>query len=158
VIPLDRKNAVESAAHLMRTTFLFLAAATVLLTGCATTPESGNAALMKRFQQADADGDGRVSRGEFTDFLITESFANYDKGRKGYVTVEEFTAGGGTPQTFRRIDRDGNGRVTLADAKASKVVRDQFVQPFDAADTGGTGYVTFEEFVAYRAAAAPYVR
>lgn len=132
--------------------------AAALLSGCATQPQSGNAALMKRFKQADASGDGKVSRDEFVDFMITESFVNYDKGNKGYVTLGEFTAGGGTPATYRRIDRDGNGRVTLADAKASRIVRNQFVKPFDAADTSGTGYVTFDEFVAYRAAAAPYVR
>jgi hypothetical protein len=142
----------------MKSPFLLLAAAAALLSGCATQPQSGNAALMKRFQQADADGNGQVSRDEFIDFMVTEAFANYDKGKKGYVTLEEFTTGGGTPQTFRQIDRDGNGRVTLADAKASKVVRNQFVKPFDAADTSGTGYVSFDEFVAYRAAAAPYVR
>ena len=142
----------------MKSPFLLLAAAAALLSGCATQPQSGNAALMKRFQQADADGNGQVSRNELIDFMVTEAFANYDKGNKGYVTLEEFTTGGGTPQTFRQIDRDGNGRVTLADAKASKVVRNQFVQPFDAADTSGTGYVSFDEFVAYRAAAAPYVR
>jgi len=142
----------------MKSPFLLLAAAAALLSGCATQPQSGNAALMKRFQQADADGNGQVSRDEFIDFMVTEAFANYDKGKKGYVTLEEFTTGGGTPQTFRQIDRDSNGRVTLADAKASKVVRNQFVKPFDAADTSGTGYVSFDEFVAYRAAAAPYVR
>jgi hypothetical protein len=144
----------------MKPTFFIpaLAAVAVSLAGCATQPRSGNAALMQRFQQADANGNGQVSRNEFIDLMITEAFANYDKGQKGYVTLEEFTAGGGTPQTFRQIDRDGNGRVTLADAKASKVVRNQFVKPFDAADTSGTGYVSFDEFVAYRAAAAPYVR
>lgn len=142
----------------MKPSFVLLAAAAALLAGCVTQPQSGNAALMKRFQQADASGDGKVSRDEFTDFMITEAFANYDKGNKGYVTLEEFVAGGGTPATYGKIDRSGTGRVTLADAKASRIVRDQFVKPFDAADTSGTGFVTYDEFVAYRAAAAPYVR
>lgn len=142
----------------MKSPFLLLAVATLVLSGCATQPQSGNAALMNRFKQADASGDGKVSRDEFIDFMVTEAFANYDKGNKGYVTIEEFTAGGGTAATYRKIDRDGNGRVTLADAKASKIVRDQFVKPFDAADTSGTGYVTYDEFIAYRTAAAPYVR
>ena len=142
----------------MKSSLILLAAAAVALSACVTQPKSGNAALMNRFKQADASGDGKVSRDEFIDFMITESFANYDKGNKGYVTLQEFTAGGGTPATYRQIDRDGNGRVTLADAKASKVVRNQFVKPFDAADTSNSGYVTFDEFVAYRAAAAPYVR
>lgn len=142
----------------MKSSFLLLAAAALVVAGCATQPRSGSAALMDRFKQADASGDGKVSRDEFVDFMVTESFANYDKGKKGYVTLEEFTAGGGTPATYRKIDRDGNGRVTLADAKASRIVREQFVAPFDAADTSGCGNVTFDEFVAYRAAAAPYVR
>jgi Ca2+-binding EF-hand superfamily protein len=142
----------------MKSPFLLLATAALVLAGCATQPQSGNAALMNRFKQADASGDGKVSRDEFVDLMVGESFANYDKGGKGYVTLEEFTAGGGTPATYRQIDRDGNGRVTLADAKASPIVRKQFVGPFDAADTSGSGSVTFEEFTAYRAAAAPYVR
>lgn len=142
----------------MKSSFLLLAATALILAGCATQPQSGNAALMNRFKQADASGDGKVSRDEFVDFMVTESFANYDKGNKGYVTLEEFTAGGGRPATYRQIDRDGNGRITLADAKASRIVRNQFVGPFDAADASGSGYVTFDEFVAYRAAAAPYVR
>ena len=142
----------------MKSPFLLLATAAFVLAGCATQPQSGNAALMNRFKQADASADGKVSRDEFVDFMVTESFANYDKGNKGYVTLEEFVAGGGTPATYRKIDRDGNGRVNLADAKASTIVRNQFVGPFDAADTSGSGYVTFDEFVAYRAAAAPYVR
>lgn len=142
----------------MKSSLLFLAAVALVLAGCATQPQSGNAALMNRFKQADASADGKVSRDEFIDFMITESFADYDKGNKGYVTLEEFTAGGGTAATYAKIDRDGNGRVTLADAKASRIVREQFATPFDSADTSGSGYVTFDEFVAYRAAAAPYVR
>ena len=142
----------------MKSSFLLLAAAALVVAGCATQPQSGNAALMNRFKQVDASGDGKVSRDEFVDFLVTESFANYDKGKKGYMTLEDFTAGGGTPATYRKIDRDGNGRVTLADAKASKIVREQFAIPFDSADTSRSGYVTFDEFIAYRAAAAPYVR
>jgi hypothetical protein len=31
-------------------------------------------------------------------------------------------------------------------------------KPFDQADTSKSGYLTLEEFVAYRKAAAPYVR
>jgi Ca2+-binding EF-hand superfamily protein len=121
------------------------------LGGCAQREgASGDQALLKRFQQADASGDGKVSRDEFTDFLITESFESYDKNGKGYVTLEEFVAGGGTEATYRKIDRSGQGRVTLADAKASPIVRNQMVQPFDEADKVRSGYLTFEEFVAFR--------
>ena len=135
------------------------AIASLNLAGCASA-QSGNAALMKRFKQADRSGDGKVSRDEFTDFMITEAFGVYDRDGKGYVTMEEFVAGGGTPSTYRKIDRTGKGKVTLADAKASKVVRNWFAQPFDEADadTGGNGFISFDEFVAFRKKATDYVR
>lgn len=121
------------------------------LGGCAHRDgAAGDEALLKRFKQADVSGDGKVSRDEFTDFLITESFELYDKNGNGYVTLEEYVAGGGTEETFRKIDRSGHGKVTLADAKASPIVRNQMVKPFDEADTERTGYVTFGEFVAFR--------
>ncbi len=113
---------------------------------------------MQRFKQADADGDGRLSRTEFSDALITDAYPLYDKTGKGYFTLQEFVAGGGTAATFRDLDRSGSGRVTLADVKANRRARDQFSQPFDGADTSRCGYVTYDEFMAYRAAAAPYVR
>jgi Ca2+-binding EF-hand superfamily protein len=113
---------------------------------------------MKRFQQADTSGDGKVSRDEFVDLMITEAFGMYDRQGKGYVTLEEYVAGGGTPAGYRKIDRRGSGKVTLADAKASKLVRDQMAMPFDQADTDGSGYVTFQEFISYRKKAAEFTR
>ena len=141
----------------MKTSLLLLAAATAFLSGCATQSPSGNAALMKRFQQADANGNQQVSRKEFTDFLIAEAFANYDKNKDGFVTLDEWTAGGGRRETFLAMG-GGNGKLTLAQVQASKLAQNQMAIPFDAADTKKTGYLTFDEFVAYRAAAAPYVR
>lgn len=139
----------------MRKNLLFVpvlaAVALAGLGGCAhRDAATGDAALLKRFKQADVSGDGKVSRDEFTDFLIEESFQLYDKNGNGYVTLAEYVRGGGTEETFRKIDRRGQGKVTLADAKASPIVRNQMVKPFDEADTGRKGYVTFEEFVAFR--------
>jgi len=141
----------------MKALSILLATAAALLSGCATTPQSGNAALMNRFKQADANGNQQLSRKEFTDFLIAEAFANYDKNKDGFVTLSEWTAGGGTPATFIAMG-GGSGRVTLAQVQASKVAQDQMAIPFDSADTAKTGYLTFDEFVAYRKSAAPYVR
>lgn len=136
-------------------------AAAFLFTGCSCLcPADGNAALMKRFKQADKNSDGKVSRDEFADFMIEEAFVGYDKKGDGYVTLAEFVEGGGTAKTFRKIDRAGTGKVTLADAKASKVVRDWMSVPFDEADAelGGKGYISFKEFVAFRKKAQDYVR
>jgi len=141
----------------MKSPFLLLAAATVILSGCVTTPKSGNAAVMNLFKQADADGNSQVSRREFTDLLIAEAFANYDKNKDGFVTLAEWTAGGGTRETFL-VMGGRSGRLTLAQVQASKVAQNQMAIPFDQADTSKSGYLTLEEFVAYRKKAAPYVR
>ena len=141
----------------MKSSFLLLAAAAVILSGCVTTPKSGNAAVMNLFQQADADGNSQVSRREFTDLLIAEAFANYDKNKDGFVTLAEWTAGGGTRETFLAMG-GRSGRLTLAQVQASKVAQNQMALPFDQADTSKSGYLTLEEFVAHRKKAAPYVR
>jgi Ca2+-binding EF-hand superfamily protein len=136
-----------------RHALLFLLPATLFLAGCASTPPAGSeAALKKRFNQVDTSGDGKISRDEFTDFMIEEAFVGYDKDGKGYVTLEEYVAGGGTKDAFRKINKSGSGKVTLAEAKSSDLVRRQMAQPFDEADadTGGTGYVSYDEFVAFR--------
>ena len=141
----------------MKALSILLATAAALLSGCATTPQSGNAALMNRFKQADANGNQQLSRKEFTDFLIAEAFANYDKNKDGVVTLAEWTAGGGTRETFLAMG-GSRGGLTLAQVQASKVAQNQMALPFDQADTTKSGYLSLEEFVAYRQKAAPYVR
>lgn len=153
-------------ARLFMKKILFLSvamlAAALFLPACSsTTPSSdGNAALMRRFKQVDKNNDGRVTRDEFVDMMIVDAFARYDKSKDGSVTLEEYTALGGSPKAYRTIDRTRAGKVTLADAKASKLIREQMAQPFDEANaaTGKKGYVTYPEFIAFRATLDGYVR
>jgi Ca2+-binding EF-hand superfamily protein len=138
-----------------------LLAVALFVSGCATGPSgSEEAALKQRFNQVDASKDGKISRTEFTDFMIEEAYKLYDKDGKGYVTLDEYVAGGGTERGFKAINKSGSGKVTLAEAKASELARHQMAQPFDEADadTGGTGYVTYDEFIAFRSKVQDAVR
>lgn len=125
--------------------------------GCATTAKRP-ATVEELFKRADKSGDGRVSRAEFEDFMIESMFANYDKNGDGFVTETEFVADGGTVKTFREINVSGTGKITLEEAKASKLIRSRLALPFKEADVNGNGYVTWEEFKAARAKTRAYVR
>ncbi len=144
----------------MRVSFLLTALCFAVVTsGCSNLsqqPRARNVEVL--FKKADTDGDGRVSREEFAEFMVEDVFTNFDRNRSGYVDEAEFVAAGGTVKNFRTIDRDGNGRIALEEAKASKLVRETMLTPFDEADVDGSGYVTWEEFQAFRKRAAPYIR
>lgn len=128
-----------------------------LLGGCASAGKRP-LTVEELFRQADRSGDGRVSRDEYENFMIEDMFIRFDKNGDGFITEEEFVADGGTVATFRTINASGSGKITLAEAKASKLVRDRLAAPFKEADVNGNGYVTWEEFSVARARARAYVR
>ena len=142
-----------------RSSLLLVALSFAFLTsGCVTPskqPQSRD--LEALFKEADADGDGRVSREEFADFMIEQVFVNYDRNGNGFVTQAEYLDGGGTLEGFRKINRSGSGKITLSEAKASKLIRDRMTLPFDEADVNDNGYVTWDEFQKFRIRAAQYV-
>ncbi len=142
----------------MKTNFLITGLALLLFgTGCATNPKSTvPLSLEERFKAADKNGDGKVSKAEYSGLLVEEAFGFFDTNGNGEVTVEEFVASGGTPEAFRTIDFDGNGVITLAEAKKSQFARDQLSVAFSAADVDKDGYVTLAEAKAYREKAKAY--
>lgn len=127
------------------------------LGGCATAPKRP-ATVEALFKQADKSGDGKVSLAEYEDFMIAEMFAQFDKNGDGGITEAEFVADGGTVKTFRAINVSGSGKITLEEARASKLVRSRLAAPFKEADVNGSGFVTWEEFQAARAKTRAYVR
>ncbi len=130
------------------------------LGGCATTTQkpSGAQRLKAQFARADINSDGKVSRKEFGGLLIEDAFALFDDNKNGVVTLREYVSSGGTAEAFRKLDVDGNGRVTLEEAKASKVAMDAMTVSFYGADLDGDGYVTLEEALKYREQARAYTR
>lgn len=128
--------------------------------GCATRSSVNQQPrdLEALFKKADTDGDGAVSREEFADFMVTEVFSNYDPEGKGFVTLQDFVSRGGSEENFRRINRNGDGRITLDEARASRLVVESMTAPFDEADTDQSGFVTWDEFQSFRQRAQPYVR
>ena len=120
----------------------------MLLTGCAITP-----ALTpeERFNKADKDGNGSVSRKEATDMMISRAFEMYDTNRDGFVTEKEYVASGGSAENFRKVNQSGNGKISLAEAQAHPLVFNIFAVSFSEADTNKDGQVTLAEYQNYLA-------
>lgn len=128
---------------------LLLPVALLVLAGCATGPSRKAPTLDQRFAAADADNNGRVTRDQFIDLMIEDAFKLYDTNGNGHVTEAEYVAGGGRAATFRKINTSGTGKATLAEAKASKLIRNTMAVPFDEADVNKDGSVTLQEYKAY---------
>ena len=141
-------------------TIAFLGVGFLLLTtsGCALRSDpSPEEKLEALFRQADRNGDGRVSRAEFTALMIDQAFTWMDTEHNGFITQEEFLAAGGTAAQFRSLDRGQKGYFTVEDVQANPGARRLMALPFDGADKTGDGYVTWPEFQEYRARAAAYI-
>ena len=121
----------------------------VIFTGCATVPGGRTPTLEQRFAAADTDGDGRVSRGQVVDLMIEDAFKRYDTSHDGLVSEAEYLAGGGSAGVFHKINTGGTGKATLAEAKASKLIRDTMAVPFDEADVNRDGSATLAEYQSY---------
>lgn len=119
---------------------------TLMLVGCATT---STLSPEQRFQRADKDGSGSVSRVESTNLIIADAFAMYDSNGDGFVSEEELVAAGGTSEDFRKVNQSGSGKISLEEAQASPQVFNNYVVSFDEADTNKDGQVTLAEYQSY---------
>jgi Ca2+-binding EF-hand superfamily protein len=133
--------------------FLFLLLPLVLV-GCATQ----NPSLESRFNAADANGDGLLSRREATNVMIAQVFEMYDSNGDGVVEEAEFVAGGGDAAKFRDATEGTTGGLSLAEAQAKPAIIETMAVPFDEADVDGNGTISFQELEAYQALLEATVR
>lgn len=93
------------------------------------------------FQANDKNGDGRIDRAEFQNWVV-EGFYFRDKGHKGYL-VQADLQGTASPEVFKAMNRKGDGKLTMSE------FLNVLFQDFAAADVNQDGALTQEEIAAY---------
>lgn len=96
---------------------------------------------MISFRAHDRNGDGRIDRAEFRDWMV-DSFFILDKGEKGYLDYDD-VKGLMSPKIFKAQDKDRDGKISLQEFLNASI------QDFLAADVGRSGALTMEEFEVY---------
>lgn len=96
-----------------------------------------------RLAQADTNGDGMLSRAEAQALpRLAERFEAIDANRDGQLAREELRAARGHAMRagfIKRLDTDGDGRVSKAEALAGAEER------FNRADANKDGYLSADE-------------
>jgi Ca2+-binding EF-hand superfamily protein len=94
-----------------------------------------------RFQAHDRNGDGRIDRAEFQEWMV-DVFFQRDQGKKGYLTAED-VQGAMTPEVFKALSRRGDGKLELPE------FLNALFQDFAAMDARHEGAISVEEIEAY---------
>ena len=144
----------------MRLIFLMSVVA-LCLSGCVgvaarTVSAARKPDLGKMLQNADENGDGAVTRAEFSD-ARNKMFSRLDRNGDGYFSKDDMRhgllgrrAGGGNrmAQMMALFDKNGDGRIS----------RDEFINgpavSFDRADSNHDGVIDAGELKAFRSAVA----
>jgi Ca2+-binding EF-hand superfamily protein len=95
----------------------------------------------ERFRAHDGNGDGRIDRAEFQEWMV-DVFFQRDQGRKGYLTIDD-VRGSMTPEVFKALNQRGDGKLWLPE------FLNALFQDFQAIDAGRDGSVTMEQIDAY---------
>jgi Ca2+-binding EF-hand superfamily protein len=93
----------------------------------------------------DKDGDGRISREEAAAApRLAERFDQVDANHDGFLTPDELKAAHQAMRQahFARIDTDGDGRISRAEAQANAP---RLAEHFDQVDANHDGFVTKDE-------------
>ena len=128
--------------------FVFLVAsgaiAVAVVLGTVAAQQSGEEAIRKAFVAADANADGAMDVNEFVANTIY-LFKEMDKDRDGYLSVQEWSIdnSGGAVSRFTLVDRDSDGRISVGEAVADKMIQ------FFEADSNHDGVITVDEVLRY---------
>lgn len=123
----------------------FLCGALVVAVALSCLPSSAVAQALtadwrEGFRAHDKNGDGRIDRAEFQEWIV-DGFYFRDKGHKGYLVPEDLQ---GTPlERFKAMNRKGDGKLTLQE------LLNALFQDFAAIDVNHDGAITAQQVEAY---------
>ena len=150
--------------HVLSLTAAALASAAVI---AVAAPEGAggkhHGAMVERLKQADTDGNGLISRDEAKALpRIAKRFDEIDANHDGQLSADELRAfhekmraqhAGERQQRmaehWKKLDTDGDGRVSLAEAQANAP---RLAAHFQQIDANGDGFITPDEMKAAREA------
>jgi Ca2+-binding EF-hand superfamily protein len=95
----------------------------------------------ERFRAHDTNGDGRIDRAEFQEWMV-DVFFQRDQGRKGYLALDD-VRGSMTPEVFKAMSQRGDGKLWLPE------FLNALFEDFRAIDTEHVGSITIEQIDAY---------
>ena len=100
-----------------------------------------------KFDALDADKDGKLSLDEFAEGMFDDLKTGLPilTSNPTLAEFQEFNPGGA--EKFAAFDTDGNGRLSVLEAKA--VIKDFGSGLFNKVDSNGDSFMTYEEFQAY---------
>ena len=93
------------------------------------------------FRLHDKNGDGRIDRAEFQEWM-EDVFFFRDTNHKGYL-VQSDMQGMVSSEVFKAMNRKGDGKLTMQE------FLNALFKDFDAIDVPGDGFITIAEVEAY---------
>jgi Ca2+-binding EF-hand superfamily protein len=124
---------------------ILLLSASLLLAGCAGTGSS--------FHTMDLDGNGVISRGEFTDAVADISFASCDRNHDGFLDLGEWRGGekgAGNEALFRLRDMSRNGKISRQESRLAAEKNGSLVGLFASIDANRDGFIDSAEARRYQ--------